>query len=70
MAFHPEYQCDELRGALTSIISRYETAEELELSAHLWKGPAKAMMLDAVKALAEVFPEDNFYRERADLLGV
>ncbi len=68
--YDPEYQRDELRGALTSIISRYETAEFLELSGHLWKGPARAMMLDAVKALAEAFPEDRFYHDRADRLGV
>jgi hypothetical protein len=68
--YHPEYQRDELRGWLTSIISRYETAEDLEVSPHLWRGVARAMLLDAVKGLAEAFPDDRFYRERADKLGV
>lgn len=59
---------DALRSALTSIIARYETGQEVNLI-----GPAalaalnRAMALDALRGLADAYPDDLFYRARLNL---
>jgi hypothetical protein len=51
-----------LQAALTSVISRYETARELDtqITTHI----PRAMAFDVVRGMARAFPEDRFYQRR------